>query len=260
MVAKALKGLMRQPISIKQGHDLTFRKKQQHYETHTESKLDLSATKSDRPLLRGKIHLLLIYTAPIWIFGLLRRCNTPEAFWTTLVAVTCALMNFTSSAVLHNFNWATETKKSLWRRVDYLCIFLMLTGSCMPVPVLLFGRLYRDSWVAMQIAFICLGVCLCSKGSTFNSLSSHTMRARAYVVMGLLNSLYIPVFYSVLSLGEFSLGLCMAALYLIGAAIYSTRFPDPWPHVFGYHELFHLCCLIAAVFTYIILASVVSRT
>jgi len=29
-------------------------------------------------------------------------------------------------------------------------------------------------------------------------------------------------------------------LYTVGAVIYALRRPDPSPHVFGYHEVFHL--------------------
>ena len=28
--------------------------------------------------------------------------------------------------------------------------------------------------------------------------------------------------------------------------MYARRKPDPWPAVFGYHEVFHLCTVIGA--------------
>ena len=35
------------------------------------------------------------------------------------------------------------------------------------------------------------------------------------------------------------------------AVVYGLRRPDPLPQVFGFHEVFHLCTLIAAVCHYI---------
>jgi hemolysin III len=32
-------------------------------------------------------------------------------------------------------------------------------------------------------------------------------------------------------------------LYTLGAAVYAYRRPDPYPQVFGYHELFHVLTL-----------------
>ncbi len=34
--------------------------------------------------------------------------------------------------------------------------------------------------------------------------------------------------------------------YSVGAVVYALRRPNPWPKVFGYHEFFHACTLIAA--------------
>jgi hemolysin III len=34
-------------------------------------------------------------------------------------------------------------------------------------------------------------------------------------------------------------------LYTLGALVYALRRPDPLPHLFGYHELFHLLTVAA---------------
>jgi len=35
-------------------------------------------------------------------------------------------------------------------------------------------------------------------------------------------------------------------LYTAGAAIFAFRRPNPWPRVFGFHEIFHLLVVAAA--------------
>lgn len=47
-------------------------------------------------------------------------------------------------------------------------------------------------------------------------------------------------------------GACLIAAggisYTVGGAIYAFRRPNPWPDIFGYHELFHCATLIASLF------------
>ena len=43
-------------------------------------------------------------------------------------------------------------------------------------------------------------------------------------------------------------------LYTAGAIIHAARRPDPWPNIFGYHELFHLLVIGAAAMQYCAIA------
>ena len=45
--------------------------------------------------------------------------------------------------------------------------------------------------------------------------------------------------------------------YTAGAALYALRWPDPWPRTFGYHEVFHLLTVVAAVAFYIAIVAFV---
>jgi hemolysin III len=46
-------------------------------------------------------------------------------------------------------------------------------------------------------------------------------------------------------------------LYTLGAIVYSVRRPDPWPDVFGYHEIFHALVVAAAVLHFTAVAQIV---
>jgi hemolysin III len=48
--------------------------------------------------------------------------------------------------------------------------------------------------------------------------------------------------------GVLMLGGCL--LYLTGAVSYHFRWPDPYPSVFGYHEVFHVFVCAAAACQY----------
>ena len=36
-------------------------------------------------------------------------------------------------------------------------------------------------------------------------------------------------------------------LYSVGAVLYATKWPNPWPHTFGHHEFFHAATVLAAL-------------
>ena len=61
------------------------------------------------------------------------------------------------------------------------------------------------------------------------------------------------------AVGDRALGLLLVggALYTAGAVIYATRRPDPFPRVFGFHEIFHLLVIAAAACHFLVVAAAV---
>jgi hemolysin III len=47
--------------------------------------------------------------------------------------------------------------------------------------------------------------------------------------------------------GGLALLLVGGLFYTVGAGIYAARRPDPLPDVFGFHEIFHLLVVAAAI-------------
>jgi hemolysin III len=43
-------------------------------------------------------------------------------------------------------------------------------------------------------------------------------------------------------------------LYAVGAVVYASGRPNPWPKVFGYHEVFHALVITAAALHYAVIA------
>ena len=43
-------------------------------------------------------------------------------------------------------------------------------------------------------------------------------------------------------------------LYTVGAVVFALGRPDPWPRVFGFHEIFHVFVILAAVAHFVAMA------
>ena len=63
-----------------------------------------------------------------------------------------------------------------------------------------------------------------------------------------------PQLLTEVGVAAFVLFLVGGLLYSVGATIYATRRPDPWPRVFGFHEVFHTLVIAAAVVHFIAMA------
>jgi channel protein (hemolysin III family) len=82
--------------------------------------------------------------------------------------------------------------------------------------------------------------------------------AVVYLIVGWSVAPFLPQLFDGLGALGFSLLLAGGLAYSAGAVVYSLRRPDPWPTVFGYHEVFHLLTVIGAAlhFTAIALVAV----
>jgi hemolysin III len=49
-------------------------------------------------------------------------------------------------------------------------------------------------------------------------------------------------------------------LYTIGGVIYGLRRPDPFPRVFGYHEVFHVFVIAGSALHYTLIAAYLMPT
>eukprot|EP01054_Gregarina_sp_Poly1_P004479 Gregarina_sp_Poly_1__4478@NODE_2408_length_2169_cov_821_586584_g1532_i0_p2_GENE_NODE_2408_length_2169_cov_821_586584_g1532_i0NODE_2408_length_2169_cov_821_586584_g1532_i0_p2_ORF_typecomplete_len275_score18_84HlyIII/PF03006_20/7_8e24_NODE_2408_length_2169_cov_821_586584_g1532_i012852109 len=212
------------------------------------------------PLLRGKIHLALVYACPIWMHGLFQECQSQRALAAAFVSVLSAFINFGSSALLHNVRWESARARIFWRRVDHMGIFFMISGSCCPIPVLLFSNPILLVWLGFNLVSLGFGLTACLFTDAFSVSGSYSLRAACYVVVGLSNLLFLSEFRRVLSLTEEMCFYAMAAIYVVGAAAYAMKWPNPWAAVIGYHEVFHVLCLAAAGLTFKINQGVLHRT
>jgi len=72
-----------------------------------------------------------------------------------------------------------------------------------------------------------------------------------YMALGWVAVFVLPDLYHHAGTAALVLLLVGGLFYTLGAVFYATRWPDPWPHIFGHHEFFHAATVLAAITHYI---------
>jgi hemolysin III len=78
-----------------------------------------------------------------------------------------------------------------------------------------------------------------------------------YPVMGWAAVIASPALIVHLSQTELVLVVAGGLAYTVGLPIFAMKKPDPWPRTFGYHEIWHLFTVIAALLHFAAVVNVV---
>jgi hemolysin III len=203
-----------------------------------------------KPKLRGVSHQWAFFLSLIAGVALLLIADPGEARLAAGVYALSLSALFGVSALYHRVNWRTEGARMWMRRLDHTMIFVLIAGTYTP-----FALLVLDGGVA-RVVLLALWAAAAA-GVILNLLwvnAPKPVTAAVFVGVGLLAALPLPELASALSPVAIALIALGGLLYIAGAAVYALRRPDPRPAVFGYHEVFHLLVIAAAIVQYVAVA------
>jgi hemolysin III len=207
-----------------------------------------------KPLMRGWLHL---GTAPVALLAglvLVAVGPTLAGRLTAAVFTLTAVLLFGMSAVYHRGNWTTGIRGVL-RRIDHANIFLIIAGTYTPLSVML---LPRDSAI-LALTIVWPGAI---GGLLLSVLWIHAPRwlyVPLYLALGWVAVGFMRPFYEAGGPAIVALIAAGGVAYTIGAAIYGTKWPDPSPRYFGYHEIFHALTIAGYVCHYVAAALAIFR-
>jgi hemolysin III len=205
------------------------------------------------PALRGVFHL--------WAFGgsiaagivlVVLADGMLETASSWVYAAALAAM-FGASALYHRFPWRSAAKRLWARRLDHSTIFVFIAGTYTPFALLGFGGATR--WLVLGLAWAggALGLAL----ELVWIDSPRWLSTIAYLLVGWVGVLTIPQLLSATGVGVAVLVLVGGALYSVGAVVYAARWPNPFPRVLGFHEIFHALVVAAAAVQFVAVSLVV---
>ena len=135
------------------------------------------------------------------------------------------------------------------KRLDHSAIFLLIAGTYTPMCLVL-GGARGDGLLAIAWAGAALGVVQ----AVLWPRAPKPLVAAVYVALGWVVVPVLPALRARLGTAAVALLALGGVLYSMGAAVYATRRPDPFPRVFGYHEVFHAMVIAAAALHFVVAA------
>lgn len=166
---------------------------------------------------------------------LLLRSDTGIRICASLIYGTCLILMFLMSCLYHGFKWGTKVKR-LWRRFDYISIYLLIGGTFTPLWLLYLGGSAGTICCIAEWAVILTGITLIG---VFGTDRARWVHMTLYVVLGWCGLVFLPKMVSSnLTLFFFTLG--GGLLYTIGIIPFAMKKR-------GAHFIWHFFVLFGAV-------------
>lgn len=208
------------------------------------------ALKPLKPRLRGVLHQRAFYVSLVVGAALVLAATDNVR---SLVAAGVFALSVSAllgvSALYHRRDWPAEVRKKL-RRLDHSMIFMLIAGTYTP-----FALLVLDGTLATVLL---VGVWACAIAGSVMELAladaSKWIMAAVCIGLGWVSVVALPDIASAIGAVGTALLAAGGVAYTAGAVIYATQRPDPVPHVFGYHEVFHLLVVVAIALQYAVVA------
>ena len=204
-----------------------------------------------KPLLRGVSHEIAAAFAAAGGIALVQASTGQRGAVAAAVYGFALTAQFAVSALYHRPRWG-DRARMLMRRLDHAAIFLLIAGTYTPFCLLMPPETGHPLlWIVWTGALA--GMVL----SVAWPLAPKWLMAVLTVALGWV---IVPTFPSmVAAIGWSGVALLGAGgiAYTLGAVVYATRWPNPNPRVFGYHEVFHVLVIVAAICHYIAVAGTI---
>lgn len=192
-----------------------------------------------RPTWRGWIHAGTFPVAIAAGIVLIVLAHGAPAKWSAVVFMATSILLFGNSALYHRFDWGPTTK-SVLKRIDHANIFLLIAGTYTPIAVLALPT----SKTILLLSLVWGGAILGILFRIFWIDAPRWLYVALYLVLGWAAVMYIVDLFTANAV-MMTLVIVGGLLYTGGAIVYALKRPNPWPGKFGFHEIFHVCTVLA---------------
>jgi hemolysin III len=148
---------------------------------------------------------------------------------------TSLVLLYSTSGIYHSLN-VSARGLAILRRLDHMMIYVLIAGTYTPLClVLLRGKLGIGLLIAVwsiALAGIVQKLVWMRAPRWFSTV--------LYLGMGWAAMVVARPVLGAAPLGFFLWIIAGGVFYSVGAVVYATKWPDPLPHAFGFHEIWHL--------------------
>ena len=200
-----------------------------------------------RDPVSGLTHLS---AAILSLFGLIALMviswgDTPKLISVTIYGITLIAM-FSASATYH-MTISSPKVIEILRKADHSAIYLLIAGTYTPFCVNAFHGFWK--WGLLSIIW---GLALVGVGiKIFIIRTPRWLNAGIYLLMGWLIIAAVGEMTKTLSAEVLTWLIIGGVIYTLGAVVYITKKMDFVPNLFGFHEVWHIFVILAAMAHYI---------
>ena len=202
-----------------------------------------------KPLLRGYFHLAAALAAVAGCVVLVMLADTPRAYVGGAVFAVRLIALYTISGTYHTITWGRRAHAVL-KRLDHAMIFVLIAGTYTPFCLLVASDAWGLSILAIVWSIAAVGIVL----KLVWPGAPRWLGVGLYMATGwvaLVAATELADWFALVPLLLLAGG---GLLYSAGGVIYALRRPDPFPSVFGYHEVFHVLVIGGSVLHYSLIA------
>jgi hemolysin III len=205
-----------------------------------------------RPRLRGVLHQYAFFVSVVCgVLLVLGASGARERVSAIVFAAALATM-FGVSALYHRITWRPGPRRWM-RRLDHAAIYLLIAGTYTPFGLLALSGAWR--WTILLVVWGGALTAIVFKLAWVDA--PKWVAAAIAIALGWVGVVALPQLWDHAGLAGLLLLAAGGVLYTGGAVVYARGRPDPYPAVFGYHELFHALVIAAAACQYAAVAGFV---
>jgi hemolysin III len=195
-----------------------------------------------RPRLRGVLHQWgFVASLPLGAAVVIAAPGARATVAAGVYALSVAALLGTS-ALYHRVTWSPRVRRWM-RRLDHSMIFVLIAGTYTPFCILVLPPSLGTPLLTAVWTGALLGVCF----TAFWVDAPKPLLATLCIALGWVAIAAMPAIAERAGAGALALLAGGGLAYTAGALVYARGRPDPWPSVFGYHEVFHALVLVAAL-------------
>ncbi|MEU4016474.1 hemolysin III family protein [Microbacterium sp. NPDC028030] len=192
-----------------------------------------------KPTWRGWIHAATFPVAVVAGIVLIVVAEGAAAKWAAAVFMLTSMLLFGNSALYHRIDWS-PTMKVLLKRIDHANILLLIAGTYTPLAVLALPPAKGVLLLSLVWGGTLVGILF----RVFWINAPRWLYVALYLLLGWAAVMYIVDLLDA-NVAMMVLVIVGGLLYTGGAIVYALKKPNPWPGHFGFHEIFHVCTVLA---------------
>ncbi len=198
----------------------------------------MNVFKKFRDPLSGLTHFIGIVLAVFGLIALLNRTGYPFTIWhaVSFSIFGVAMVLLYGASTLYHWLPLHGKQLEIFRKVDHIMIFVFIAASYTPICLVTLHGAW-GWWILCSVWGVTIA------GLFLKIFWLHAPRyfsTGIYLFMGWIIVVGTWPLVNTMALSGLVWMAIGGLFYSVGAVIYALKKPDPWPKIFGFHEVFHV--------------------